>query len=182
MPLSPSHISAYCLTYEEDTEYFARLSRSEYVPDKSLEADLFETTMDMLEGSGFSQYEISNYARPNRECRHNLAYWLGENFLGLGPSAFSTVGDNRWKNVSDTAKYITAVEREPRAYRFPRDAFRKRAPSQNTSPFLYARTTGSLRSLLRRLKPRNSPRSAYWFQGQPVDSYTQGTAPGRFHC
>ena len=65
--------------------------------------------MDMLEGSGFSQYEISNYARPNRECRHNFAYWLGENYLGLGPSAFSTVGDNRWKNVSDTGKYVTAV-------------------------------------------------------------------------
>jgi oxygen-independent coproporphyrinogen III oxidase len=107
--LDSEHVSAYCLTYEEDTEYFARLSRSEYVPDKSLEADLFETTMDMLEGSGFSQYEISNYARPNRECRHNFAYWLGENYLGLGPSAFSTVGDNRWKNVSDTAKYVTTV-------------------------------------------------------------------------
>ena len=66
--------------------------------------------MEMLEGSGFSQYEISNYSRPNRECRHNLAYWLGEDFLGLGPSAFSTVGNNRWKNVSDTGKYVTALD------------------------------------------------------------------------
>jgi oxygen-independent coproporphyrinogen-3 oxidase len=65
--------------------------------------------METLAGSGFSQYEISNYARPSRECRHNLAYWLGEDFLGLGPSAFSTVGNNRWKNVSDTAKYVAAV-------------------------------------------------------------------------
>ena len=108
--LESEHISAYCLTYEEDTEYFARLSRAEYVPDKSLEADLFEMTMDMLAGFGFSQYEISNYSRPNRECRHNLAYWLGEDFLGLGPSAFSTVDNNRWKNVSDTAMYFTAIE------------------------------------------------------------------------
>ena len=108
--LKSDHVSAYCLTYEEDTEYFTRMSRSEYVPDKFLEADLFEMAMEMLEGSGFSQYEISNYSRPNRECRHNLAYWLGEDFLGLGPSAFSTVGKNRWKNVSDTGKYVTALD------------------------------------------------------------------------
>ena len=115
LALESDHVSAYCLTYEEDTEYFARMTRSEYVPDKSLEADLFEMAMEMLEGSGFSQYEISNYARPNRECRHNLAYWLGEDFLGLGPSAFSTVGHKRWKNVSDTARYVSAVDagREP---------------------------------------------------------------------
>jgi oxygen-independent coproporphyrinogen III oxidase len=108
--LESDHVSAYCLTYEEDTEYFARLGRSEYVPDEALDIDLFEMTMEMLEGSGFSQYEISNYSRPKRECRHNLAYWLGEDFLGLGPSAFSTVGNQRWKNVSDTGKYITALD------------------------------------------------------------------------
>ena len=117
--LGSDHISAYCLTYEEDTEYFARMSRAEYVSDKSLEADLFEMTMDILEGSGFAQYEISNYSQPNRECRHNLAYWLGEEFLGLGPSAFSTVGNNRWKNVSDTAKYVAAIDasQEPTDFR-----------------------------------------------------------------
>ena len=108
--LESDHVSAYCLTYEEDTEYFARLGRSEYVPDEALDIDLFEMAMEILEGSGFSQYEISNYSRPKRECRHNLAYWLGEDFLGLGPSAFSTVGNHRWKNVSDTGKYITALD------------------------------------------------------------------------
>jgi putative oxygen-independent coproporphyrinogen III oxidase len=119
LALESDHISAYCLTYEEDTEYFARMSRSEYVPDRSLEADLFEMVIETLEGSGFSQYEISNYARPHRECRHNLAYWLGEDFLGLGPSAFSTVGNSRWKNVSDTATYVTAVDarRDPADFR-----------------------------------------------------------------
>jgi oxygen-independent coproporphyrinogen III oxidase len=68
--------------------------------------------MNILEGTGFSHYEISNYSRPGRECRHNLAYWLGADFLGLGPSAFSTVADNRWKNVSDTSRYIAALESE----------------------------------------------------------------------
>jgi oxygen-independent coproporphyrinogen-3 oxidase len=108
--LEPNHISAYCLTYEEDTEYFLRMSRGEYQTDESLDADLFEMTVDTLELGGFSQYEISNYSRLGFECRHNLAYWLGEDFLGLGPSAFSNVGFDRWKNVSNTSAYVSAVE------------------------------------------------------------------------
>jgi oxygen-independent coproporphyrinogen III oxidase len=108
--LAPSHISAYCLTYEEDTEYFLRLSRGEYHPDESLDADLFEMTIDTLELGGFCQYEISNYSRPGKECLHNLAYWLGADFIGLGPSAFSSVGFDRWKNVSNTAAYVSAVK------------------------------------------------------------------------
>jgi len=108
--LEPQHISAYCLTYEEDTEYFLRLNRGEYVPDETLDADLFETTIETLEGAGYEQYEISNYAQPNRECRHNLAYWLGADYIGLGPSAFSTRGSKRWKNVSETSAYIAAIQ------------------------------------------------------------------------
>jgi oxygen-independent coproporphyrinogen-3 oxidase len=110
LALEPNHISAYCLTYEEDTEYFARLSRSEYQPDAALDADLFEMAINMLESAGFCQYEISNYSRPGRECRHNLAYWLGADFVGLGPSAFSTADNDRWKNVSNTAAYVAALE------------------------------------------------------------------------
>lgn len=108
--LRPDHISCYCLTYEEDTEYFLRLGRGEYRVDEKFDADMFELTMDRLEAAGFEQYEISNYALPGRECRHNLGYWLGEDYLGLGPSAFSTVGLRRWKNVSDTSAYIARIQ------------------------------------------------------------------------
>ncbi len=108
--LGPQHISAYCLTYEEDTEYFLRLSRGEYKPDETLDADLFETTIETLEGAGYEQYEISNYAQSGRECLHNLAYWLGANYIGLGPSAFSTLDARRWKNVSETTAYIAAIQ------------------------------------------------------------------------
>lgn len=108
--LAPEHISAYCLTYEEDTEYFLRMTRGEYRPDEKLDADLFEMTMDSLGAAGFEQYEISNHARPGRECQHNLAYWLGSHYLGLGPSAFSTVDNVRWKNVSDTSGYVRRIE------------------------------------------------------------------------
>lgn len=107
--LGPDHISAYCLTFEEDTDYFLRLTRGEFVPDTELDAALFETTMDVLEAAGYEQYEISNYARPGRECRHNLGYWLNADYLGLGPSAFSTVGAERWKNVSETSTYTAKI-------------------------------------------------------------------------
>jgi oxygen-independent coproporphyrinogen III oxidase len=103
--LGPQHISAYCLTYEEDTEYFRRLGRGEFHPDTDLDAALFETTMDTLESAGFEQYEISNYSQPGRECRHNIGYWVGADYIGLGPSAFSTEGIHRWKNISDTVEY-----------------------------------------------------------------------------
>jgi len=107
--LEPDHISAYCLTYEEDTDFFLRLQRGEMKPDEEFDAALFELTMDVLESAGYAQYEISNYARPGRECRHNLAYWTAKDYVGLGPSAFSTVGENRWKNVSDTEDYVRRV-------------------------------------------------------------------------
>lgn len=107
--LGPDHISAYCLTYEEDTEYFLRLSRGEYHPDPELDAELFESTMDTLSAAGYAQYEISNHAKPGRECLHNLAYWIGSDYVGLGPSAFSTVGAQRWKNVSDTVSYVEKI-------------------------------------------------------------------------
>lgn len=107
--LGPQHISAYCLTYEEDTDFFQRLQRGELVQNDDVDAELFERTMDLLEEAGFEQYELSNYARPGRECRHNLAYWLGRNYVGLGPSAFSTCGVERWQNIADTKTYYDRI-------------------------------------------------------------------------
>lgn len=108
--LEPHHASAYCLTYEEDTEYFLRMCHGEYRPDESLDADFFEIAMDTLEAAGFYRSEISNYSKPGYECGHNLAYWLGADYLGLGPSAFSTVSFSRWRNVSDTAAYVSLIQ------------------------------------------------------------------------
>ena len=89
--LAPQHISAYCLTYEEDTEFFRRHQRGELSQDTEQDANFYEMTMAVLEAGGYRQYEISNYANPGYECLHNLAYWLGRDYLGLGPSAFSTL-------------------------------------------------------------------------------------------
>jgi len=107
--LKPDHISAYCLTYEEDTEFFLRYARGEFRQDPDTDAEFFEMTMSILESAGYGHYEISNYARPGFPSVHNRAYWLGEDYLGLGPSAVSTVGMRRWQNVCDYRTYIDRV-------------------------------------------------------------------------
>lgn len=107
--LAPEHISAYCLTYEEDTAFFQRFQSGEYAQNKDWDADLFEATLDRLEAAGYEGYEISNHALPGRECFHNLAYWEGADYLGLGPSAFSTCGPARWQNVADVQSYTARI-------------------------------------------------------------------------
>src|SRR5438128_8031934 len=66
-------------------------------------------TMSILEAAGYEHYEISNYARPGFRSAHNRAYWSGADYLGLGPSAFSTVGMTRWQNVPDFRRYADLV-------------------------------------------------------------------------
>ena len=107
--LAPEHISAYCLTIEEDTEFFRRFQSGELTQDTEGDATLYEIAMGTLQTAGYHQYEISNYAKPGYECLHNLAYWQGRNYLGLGPSAFSTIGERRWQNTPDTSRYIEQI-------------------------------------------------------------------------
>lgn len=107
--LAPDHVSTYCLTYEEDTDYFRKLTGGVFVQEEERDARLFEETMDRLSAHGFTQYEISNHARPGHESQHNRAYWLGADYLGFGPSAFSTVGLHRWEKVRDTALYSARI-------------------------------------------------------------------------
>jgi len=107
----PNHISAYALTYEEDTPFFERLKRGEWHQDEAREIAMFERTRALLAEAGLIDYEISNFARPGFESRHNLAYWRGADYLGLGPSACSTIGALRWKNVPDTTAYQERLAR-----------------------------------------------------------------------
>lgn len=107
--LEPEHISAYCLTYEEDTRYFEQLQAGVFHREDECEALMFEDAMELLITAGYAQYEISNYARPGRESLHNFGYWNGDDYLGFGPSAFSTAGARRWQNVPDSAAYIAGI-------------------------------------------------------------------------
>ena len=107
--LRPEHISTYCLTYEEDTDFFLRHARGEFRQDSDADAEFFEMTMSILEAAGYEQYEISNYARPGFRSAHNRAYWSGSDYLGIGPSAFSTVGMTRFQNVPDFRRYADTI-------------------------------------------------------------------------
>jgi len=107
--LQPEHISTYCLTYEEDTEFFLRRARGEFRQDSDADAAFFEMTMSILEAAGYEHYEISNYARPGFRSAHNRAYWSGSDYLGIGPSAFSTVGMTRFQNVPDFRRYADTI-------------------------------------------------------------------------
>jgi oxygen-independent coproporphyrinogen-3 oxidase len=107
--LKPDHISAYNLTFEEDTVFFESLKRGDYSPSEDTDARFFEMAGNILTSSGFDHYETSNYALPGCQSTHNQGYWHGEDYLGLGPSAVSTMGDIRSKNVADTAQYVTRI-------------------------------------------------------------------------
>lgn len=107
--LGPDHISTYCLTYEEGTEFFARQLRGEFREDPDSDASFLESAMRLLENAGFEHYEISNYARTGYASAHNQGYWAGEDYLGIGPSAFSTVGLERYQNISDYRRYSDLV-------------------------------------------------------------------------
>jgi putative oxygen-independent coproporphyrinogen III oxidase len=85
------HVSAYSLTYEKGTLFYKKLMEGGFeAADEKTDNEMFFQAIDVLHAGGIEQYEISNYARPGFECRNNLAYWLGEEFLGIGPAAAYT--------------------------------------------------------------------------------------------
>ncbi|WP_226895449.1 radical SAM family heme chaperone HemW [Luteolibacter marinus] len=108
--LQPDHISAYNLTYEEDTAFFESLNRGQLDRDEDRDATQFHLAHDLLTAAGYEHYETSNYARPGFRSSHNRGYWRGEDYLGLGPSAVSTLGGTRTRNIPDTAAYVRMVK------------------------------------------------------------------------
>ena len=107
--LKPDHISAYNLTYEEDTAFFESLKNGSYAENEDKDADHYHLAEEILTAAGFDHYETSNYAQPGHHSQHNQGYWEGADYLGLGPSAVSTIGGVREKNIPDTAAYIRQV-------------------------------------------------------------------------
>ncbi len=109
LALAPEHLSTYNLTYEEDTEFLRKHEAGTFSSSESTDRDHFSLAMDLLKSAGYGQYEISNFSRPGFESRHNQAIWDGKDYLGLGPSAVSTVESRRWKNIPDTLRYADSV-------------------------------------------------------------------------
>lgn len=104
--LEPQHISAYSLILEEGTSFWEEYDEAD-LPEEETERLMYEKTRQLLEESGYEQYELSNYARKGYEGRHNSAYWCGLEYLGMGLGASSFMKQTRWKNATDMAQYQT---------------------------------------------------------------------------
>ncbi len=106
------HVSLYALTVYEETSLFKELSDGKFkLPEEEIVYEIYSEAISFLENRGFRQYEISNFAVPGFESKHNINYWKIENYLGLGPSAASFCVNKYWKNVSNIKEYVEKVER-----------------------------------------------------------------------
>lgn len=101
--LKPEHISVYSLIVEEGTPFFDMNLK---LPDEEEERNIYYATRRILSEYGYDQYEISNYAKPGKECRHNIRYWQCDAYLGFGVAAASYLNGVRWKNTEDINQYI----------------------------------------------------------------------------
>jgi oxygen-independent coproporphyrinogen-3 oxidase len=109
--LGPEHISAYALTIEPSTPLGRQVASGlRPAPDPDLQADMFSVTCDVLRDAGYHHYEVSNWARPGFECRHNLGYWERRPYAGLGAGAHAYRDDIRWWNVRPPERYLAMVE------------------------------------------------------------------------
>ncbi|MBC9821324.1 radical SAM family heme chaperone HemW [Terrabacter sp. MAHUQ-38] len=109
--LEPDHVSAYALVVEEGTKLAAQVRRGVVAaPEDDDEADKYELADQLLSAAGFGWYEVSNWARSEgARCRHNVAYWSGTNWWGIGPGAHSHVGGVRWWNVKHPSAYAARL-------------------------------------------------------------------------
>lgn len=107
--LNPEHISAYSLIIEEGTPFGEKYGSEEgrkLLPDEDSEREMYHETKRFLRECGYERYEISNYAKPGRECRHNIGYWTGVPYLGLGLGASSYMNGSRFAVSSDMQQYL----------------------------------------------------------------------------
>lgn len=109
--LAPEHLSCYGLKVEDGTPLWD-MQRELDLPDDDLQADMYLWTVERLEELGYQQYEISNFAKPDRESRHNMKYWTLGEYAGFGPGAHSDLGDVRYAYVRDLSAYCQGVENE----------------------------------------------------------------------
>jgi oxygen-independent coproporphyrinogen-3 oxidase len=108
--LGVQHISAYSLTFEKQTPLYAARQAGEIaIVDEETDRAMYETAIDELEGAGFEQYEISNFARAGIECIHNLRYWANDAFLGIGPGAASYYAGRRTMNIAHIKRYVEGI-------------------------------------------------------------------------
>ena len=108
--LQPEHISAYNLVMEESTPFYDQWKTGQLnLPSDDTEADMFQYTIDTLTTHGYTHYEICNFAKPNREVKHNLVYWNNQEYIGLGVGACGYVDGIRYTNIKGIPPYIETL-------------------------------------------------------------------------
>jgi oxygen-independent coproporphyrinogen-3 oxidase len=113
--LDPPHISYYQLTVEDDTPLAARVADGRLqMPDSDRMYALYRIVCERLAEAGYNRYEVSSFAKPGFECRHNLGYWRGDDYLGLGPSAHSLIDGKRFSNNANVHHYIESLRNDKR--------------------------------------------------------------------
>lgn len=109
LSLSPEHLSCYGLTVEEGTPLAGRVERGERLPDDDEQAERYLWTVERLAQAGYEQYEVSNFSKTGYQSRHNLKYWMGRPYIGIGTAAHSDFGGCRYSFVRDVEQYIRGV-------------------------------------------------------------------------
>lgn len=110
--LQPEHISAYSLIIEENTPFFELYKDGKDLPDEETEREMYYLTKSILDSCGYKRYEISNYAKEGKECRHNLGYWQRKPYLGFGIAAASLYKETRYQMHNDLKAFINGNFRE----------------------------------------------------------------------
>lgn len=135
--LQPEHISVYSLTLEEGTRLAQQVQTGRLpAPDEDLAADMYAAGAAYLAQQGFRRYEISNFARPGKACRHNLRYWRLEDYLGLGTAAHSMIRHLRFANTDNTENYIRALN----AGKYPLKGYEFITPAEREREFFMLTT------------------------------------------
>ena len=127
LALQPEHLSLYCLTIEQNTAFYKKHLKGQLnLPDDETQVAMYDDCVTRTAEAGLEQYEISNFAKPGRECRHNLCYWLGEVYAGYGPGAVGSIPGSafgipdatqvRYTNLKHPDGYCAAVENGEKIY------------------------------------------------------------------
>jgi len=130
---SPEHISLYGLSVDPDSR-MGRLTPRQFadleIPDGDRQADMYELASSSFIDNGYIQYEISNFAKPGFECRHNIVYWLGDEYVGFGPGAASYVDSTRFRRIANVDQYLAAQSEKKNTIEFLENLSTRRAAAE----------------------------------------------------
>lgn len=131
--LEPEHISAYSLIVEENTPFYNKYRNGKNLPTEEDEREMYYYTLDFLNKKKYYQYEVSNFAKTNKECRHNLVYWNLDDYIGCGLNAHSFLNGYRIENTSLLKNYIQKIETGD----FPMENKHKNSLQESMEEFMF---------------------------------------------